>query len=139
MCDIAVIKNGKSPVNSMVNIVSYDLASKDAMNEKLRKRNFQVVIIDESHYLKSGQSQRAKKISPIIMNAKRAIMLSGTATPSRPIEMFSQIKALIAPKLKKTEYGERYCEMRQVRFMLFNNIIRPILVLIIKEHLIYQS
>jgi N-dimethylarginine dimethylaminohydrolase len=36
--------------DGVINIISYDLAAKTA--EQLAKRNFQIVIADESHFLK---------------------------------------------------------------------------------------
>lgn len=41
-----------------------------------------MVIADESHYLKNADAKRTKSVVPILQNAKRAILLTGTATLS---------------------------------------------------------
>ena len=47
---------------------------------------------------------------PVIQQAERAILLTGTPALARPKELFNQITALLpAAKLKMKDYGERYC------------------------------
>lgn len=48
----------------MINIISYDLVVK--LKEEISQRNFKVVIVDESHFLKSYNSKRTNTIKPII-------------------------------------------------------------------------
>lgn len=57
-------------------IISYDLATKLA--DDLKQYGFGAVICDESHAIKNSQSKRTQAILPIIKQAKRAILLSGT-------------------------------------------------------------
>jgi SWI/SNF-related matrix-associated actin-dependent regulator 1 of chromatin subfamily A len=71
---------------------------------------FKVIIADECHYIKNSESKRSAAIVPLIQRAKRAILLSGTLTPSRPAELYPQITAVgrpIFPTMKK--FGDRYC------------------------------
>ena len=56
--------------------------------------DFKVCIADEAHYLKSKDSQRSKELVPVLQNAKRVILLSGTPVLSRPVEVFNLIKIL---------------------------------------------
>jgi len=49
---------------------------------------------DESHHLKNFKTARAKAATPLLQQAKRAILLSGTPALSRPIELYNQIIAL---------------------------------------------
>jgi len=91
-------------------IVGYDILSRG--NYQFPK-NFQVIIADESHYLKNHDSKRSKvpffvncyqsyqlnMIPPqascaLLKKAKRAILLSGTPALSRPNELFPQLNAL---------------------------------------------
>ena len=55
--------------------------------EAITKQNFQVVIVDESHYLKNAKAARTKLVLPIIQAAKRAILLTGTPALARPAEV----------------------------------------------------
>lgn len=85
-----------------------------------------VVIVDESHFVKSTMSKRTRATRPFIRNAKRAILLSGTATPSRPVELYDQIKPLFNSELMggkvkfmtKATFGERYCNIQETPFGL---------------------
>ncbi|KAI9111354.1 hypothetical protein K1719_017044 [Acacia pycnantha] len=49
----------------------------------------QVVIADESHFLKNAQAKRTTASLPVIKKAQYAILLSGTPALSRPIELFN--------------------------------------------------
>nr|XP_045583792.1 SWI/SNF-related matrix-associated actin-dependent regulator of chromatin subfamily A-like protein 1 [Procambarus clarkii]XP_045583793.1 SWI/SNF-related matrix-associated actin-dependent regulator of chromatin subfamily A-like protein 1 [Procambarus clarkii]XP_045583794.1 SWI/SNF-related matrix-associated actin-dependent regulator of chromatin subfamily A-like protein 1 [Procambarus clarkii]XP_045583795.1 SWI/SNF-related matrix-associated actin-dependent regulator of chromatin subfamily A-like len=107
--DIVVIGSGRDNFNGAeVVIVSYDLLSRRA--KEILDHNFQVVIMDESHMLKSFKTARYKAAAPIMKKAKRVLLLSGTPALSRPSELFTQING-INPKLFPSfqEYGIRYC------------------------------
>lgn len=111
--DVRVVMTGKDVDRSVrkVNIVSYDLIRK--MPDSFLRR-CQCVIADESHYLKSMSAQRTKAMIPLVKNARRALLLSGTPALSRPVELFAQINA-ICPVLfpSYNEFVVRYCNARQ--------------------------
>ena len=70
-----------------------------------------MIIADECHYLKNGKALRTKAILPLLKNANRAILLSGTPAMSRPSELFWQLHALDHETWK--DYGAftaRYCK-----------------------------
>ena len=48
---------------------------------------FQVVIADESHYMKSRRSATTKHIAPLIKQAERTFLLTGTPALARPEEV----------------------------------------------------
>ncbi|KAM5280100.1 DNA annealing helicase and endonuclease ZRANB3 [Ctenodactylus gundi] len=113
--EINVIQN-KSDVGristSKVTVVGYGLLTTDAetLIGALNKQNFKVVIVDESHYVKSRTAARSKILLPIIQKAKRAILLTGTPALGRPEELFTQIKALFPQKFGTwPDYAKRYC------------------------------
>uniref|UniRef100_A0A672P543 Zinc finger, RAN-binding domain containing 3 n=1 Tax=Sinocyclocheilus grahami TaxID=75366 RepID=A0A672P543_SINGR len=74
---------------SKVTILGYGLLTTDArpLLEALNKQRFDVILVDESHYLKSRNAARSKILVPIIQNAKRAILLTGTPALGRPEEV----------------------------------------------------
>ena len=113
--DINVIMNGKGNVNGMINILSYELASK--LSKQIIEKRFQIVIVDESHYLKNSRTKRAQSIVPMIKNSKRAILLTGTPALSRPSELFTQLNAL-EPRLFQSfhDFGVRYCDGHETQF-----------------------
>ncbi|XP_009994542.1 PREDICTED: SWI/SNF-related matrix-associated actin-dependent regulator of chromatin subfamily A-like protein 1 [Chaetura pelagica] len=108
-----VIVTGKDNLTaSLINIISFDLLSK--MDKKL-KSTFQVVIIDESHFLKNIKTARCQAAMPLLKAAKRVILLSGTPAMSRPAELYTQIAAVqpaFFPKFQS--FGLRYCDARKM-------------------------
>ncbi|XP_062042010.1 DNA annealing helicase and endonuclease ZRANB3 isoform X1 [Lepus europaeus] len=113
--EINVIQN-KSDVGristSKVTVLGYGLLTTDAQSliDALNNQNFKVVIVDESHYMKSRNATRSKILLPLVQRAKRAILLTGTPALGRPEELFMQIEALFPQKFGTwTEYAKRYC------------------------------
>jgi len=108
--DINVISSGKDFIGqSLFTIISFDLVNKKS--EDLRKKNFQFVIVDESHMIKDSKSARSKAAEPFMKNAKYLVLLSGTPALSRPIELFSQLQALDTRLFRwVSDFGNRYCD-----------------------------
>lgn len=113
--DINVIMNGKGNVSSPVNIISYELVPRLAAEIEIA--SFRVIIADESHYLKNLKAKRTKAIEPLLENAKRVLLLSGTPALSRPAELYPQIKAVKPDLFPKFEpFGVRYCAGHKGQF-----------------------
>ncbi|XP_073717682.1 DNA annealing helicase and endonuclease ZRANB3 [Misgurnus anguillicaudatus] len=97
---------------SKVTILGYGLLTTDArpLQEALNKQRFGIVIVDESHYMKSRNAARSKILVPIIQNAKRAILLTGTPALGRPEELFMQVDALYPRRFGTwSDYAKKYC------------------------------
>ncbi|XP_013816263.2 SWI/SNF-related matrix-associated actin-dependent regulator of chromatin subfamily A-like protein 1 isoform X4 [Apteryx mantelli] len=107
-----VIVTGKDNLTaSLINIISFDLLSK--MDKQL-KGTFQVVIIDESHFLKNVKTARCRAAMPLLKAARRVILLSGTPAMSRPAELYTQIAAVqpaFFPQFHS--FGLRYCDAKK--------------------------
>uniref|UniRef100_UPI00398E8020 DNA annealing helicase and endonuclease ZRANB3 isoform X2 n=1 Tax=Pristiophorus japonicus TaxID=55135 RepID=UPI00398E8020 len=102
---------GRIPT-SKVTILGYGLLTTDAQTlvDALYNQNFQVVIVDESHYIKSRNAARSTILVPIVQKAARAVLLTGTPALSRPEELFMQINALYPRKFGTwTDYAKKYC------------------------------
>uniref|UniRef100_A0A8C5BZX3 Zinc finger, RAN-binding domain containing 3 n=1 Tax=Gadus morhua TaxID=8049 RepID=A0A8C5BZX3_GADMO len=99
-------------VSSKVTVLGYGLLTSDArpLLEALGRQRFSVVVVDESHYMKTRNAARTKILAPIVQSAKRAFLLTGTPALGRPEELFMQIDALY-PKMfgTWTEYAKKYC------------------------------
>lgn len=74
---------------SRVTVLGYGLLTTDAetLLEALDRQNFKVVIVDESHYMKSRTAARSKILLPVVQKAQRAILLTGTPALGRPEEV----------------------------------------------------
>ncbi|NXC26629.1 SMAL1 protein, partial [Campylorhamphus procurvoides] len=108
-----VIVTGKDNLTgSLINIISFDLLSK--MDKQL-KSTFQVVIVDESHFLKNMKTARCRAAMPLLKAAKRVILLSGTPAMSRPVELYTQIAA-VQPTFFPLfhSFGLRYCDAKKM-------------------------
>ncbi|KAM9663478.1 DNA annealing helicase and endonuclease ZRANB3 isoform 2-T2 [Trichechus inunguis] len=113
--EIIVIQN-KADVGrlstSKVTVLGYGLLTTDAKTliDALNNQNFKVIIVDESHYMKSRNAARSKILLPLVQKARRAILLTGTPALGRPEELFMQIEALFPQKFGTwTDYSKRYC------------------------------
>ncbi|CAF4878713.1 unnamed protein product [Pieris macdunnoughi] len=120
MMNIVTLTTGKDAQlvadrQTEVVIVSYKITTMHT--DLLKNKKFGIIIIDESHYLKSHKAQCTIALVSIARQCSRAILLSGTPALSRPSELYTQL-ALIEPKLfsSYTEYGKRYCAGKQTNF-----------------------
>uniref|UniRef100_A0A8C5DUX2 Zinc finger, RAN-binding domain containing 3 n=1 Tax=Gouania willdenowi TaxID=441366 RepID=A0A8C5DUX2_GOUWI len=109
--DINLVES-KTDTISQVTVLGYGLLTTDAhaLIQALNRRRFAVVVVDESHYLKSRNAARTKILLPLIQGATRAVLLTGTPALGRPEELFMQIEALY-PKSFGTwsDYATKYC------------------------------
>uniref|UniRef100_A0A8C6S4L7 Zinc finger, RAN-binding domain containing 3 n=1 Tax=Neogobius melanostomus TaxID=47308 RepID=A0A8C6S4L7_9GOBI len=113
--DINLVENKSHTMgisSSKVTVLGYGLLTSDARTlvEALSRQRFAVVVVDESHYLKSRNAARTKILVPFIQNAKRALLLTGTPALGRPEELFMQIDALYPKRFGTwTEFAKKYC------------------------------
>lgn len=90
-------------------IMSYDLSFR--LGDKLKKKDFQFIIADEAHYVKSREAKRSKFLIPIFKKAKRLLLLTGTPILSMPIEVWNILNCL-RPDIFSVfnHYASRYCD-----------------------------
>lgn len=84
-------------------VVSYDLARSEGIGAALAKGTYDVLILDEAHYLKEPDSRRTRAIFgggkthsflPLADRAKSVLALTGTPLPNRPREAYTLARAL---------------------------------------------
>lgn len=102
------IFNGRRGVNTEWpsdhwHVVSYDLARTLHIGAQLASIHWDVLVLDEAHYLKSIDALRTRAIfggghkrsfEPIAARAERIIALTGTPLPNRPREAYTLARAL---------------------------------------------
>lgn len=99
------ILNGKHGVHPSANwtVTSYDLARTEAIGKALARGEYDLLILDEGHYLKEIDSQRTRavfggglepKFEALASRAERIVTLTGTPLPNRPREAYTQARGL---------------------------------------------
>lgn len=107
-----------SDPSAAIVVCTYGLLTKDApAAAALGGRGFGVVVVDESHALKTRGSQRGLALAPVLAAAARLVLLSGTPALNRPAELYPQL-APLAPQLVGgwSAFAARYCGARRGRF-----------------------
>lgn len=95
------IMHGKAGVHPRAEwvIVSYDLTRSEAIAKALLRGEYDLLVIDEGHYLKTIDAGRTRAVfghldpkqdkhDPIASRAKSILMLTGTPLPNRPREAY---------------------------------------------------
>lgn len=101
--------------DAQILIVSHELMSRCL--DKLLKRRFGVVIIDELHTLKNFKAKCTVAATQLAKQARRVILLSGTPALSRPSELYTQL-AIIDESFFGNffDYSKRYCDGKSTHF-----------------------
>jgi len=96
-------------------IINYELIPKHRLllETLINTFGFDVLIIDESHYIKNKKALRTKNIEHLVSLCKHRILLSATAIKNTPQELFTQLH-LVAPErfqdirdFKRDYFGKR--------------------------------
>lgn len=94
-------------------VVSYEYASKN--HELFALLKWELLILDEAHFVKSIDAQRAKYIvgkGGIIHASKRAWLLTGTPMQNHPGELWVIARVLGATQLTHDEWLRKFCKVR---------------------------
>lgn len=95
-------KHGVHPTSPWT-IVSYDLARTEAIGKALAAGYYDLLILDEAHYLKELDTHRTRAIFgggsketfiPLAERSERILALTGTPLPNRPREAYTLARAL---------------------------------------------
>lgn len=117
-------------------VVSYDLARTEAIGKALARRNYDLVILDEAHYLKTIDSQRTRAVfgdasgwyikaikegktivdyeqwfKGLALNSGAILALTGTPLPNRPREAYTLARNLCFDSIdwmSEDTFGERF-------------------------------
>jgi len=102
-------------------IINYDILKnfhdpKKKDDSQILRANFDLVVIDEAHYIKNAQAQRTKLINDFIKKIDRLWLLTGTPMTSRPIDYYNLLSLVDSPVAKNwMAYVIRYCSGYQFK------------------------
>lgn len=112
-CRLVVSGSTPLPASGVV-VISYDLAL--ARAKELRAKTWDVLILDEAHFLKERDSKRTKAIYGhgkrqvgIAANVKYVWPLSGTPAPNDASELWTHLHFAGITQLDYWDYVFRYC------------------------------
>lgn len=111
-----IIETGKDKPAKGVNIVSYDLlASNEKLRNTLKGMKWDVLVLDEAHYLKERSAKRTKaayghaKYPGLMHSAKRTWRLSGTPMPNNASELYTHLKSAGIEKRNYWDFVYDFC------------------------------
>lgn len=79
--------------------------------------DYDLVILDEAHYIKNDQAERTKLCIKALGEIPRRILVTGTAIKSKPIEFFTLVNFLFPEEWKsRHHFGVRYCAGHESNF-----------------------
>ena len=115
-CDFHSNPNKRSKIKIVVATYSL-LQNRSAAARALQQFDFKCVIADESHNLKEKKSQRCALAMPILIKARRLLLLSGTPALAKPVELWAQLHCISKDLFGAySHFTKRYCNARYTRF-----------------------
>ena len=104
-------------INTNIFIINYDILKKYI--GELVKIKFGVIVLDESHYIKTPNTIRSRAIRILARNIQHIIMLTGTPVLNRPVEIFNPLNILDPKKWNNYfRFTTKYCAAHRTRFGL---------------------
>jgi len=97
-------------------IINYDILKnfhniKNKEESIILQEGFDLVVVDEAHYIQNVQAKRTKLINDIINSIGRVWLLTGTPMTSRPINYYNLLNLVESPVAYNwMAYVIRYCE-----------------------------
>jgi SWI/SNF-related matrix-associated actin-dependent regulator 1 of chromatin subfamily A len=102
-------------------IINYDIIKnfydlKDKENSPITKGNFDLIIMDEAHYVANPQSLRTKLINSFVKSSEYLWLLTGTPMTNRPINYYNLLNLIESPVAQNwMAYVIRYCQGYQFK------------------------
>jgi len=96
-------------------IVNYDILKnfydlKGKTESLITQCNFDLIILDEAHYVSNGQAARTKLVNSFSKKCERVWLLTGTPMTNRPMNYFNLLSLVESPvALNWMAYAIRYC------------------------------
>lgn len=99
-------------------IINYDIVKNyhsleedQEINNLIIKEKFDLVIVDEAHYISNNTAARTRLLNDILESIPKVWLLTGTPLTSRPINYYNLLKIVDSPlTLNWQHYVRRYCK-----------------------------
>lgn len=114
-CTVLLTGEDRVPADGVV-VCSYDSLLNDKLREQLKRVQWDLLVLDEAHYLKERSAKRTKAIyghnsrAPgLMVNAKRTWRLTGTPAPNNASELYTHLKSAGLIDMPYWDFVFRYC------------------------------
>ena len=87
----------------------------DGSVTKILDEQFDLIIIDEAHYISNTKAQRTKLVNDLVKKIGKVWLLTGTPMTSRPMNYYNLLR-LVESRVAKNWVGyvKRYCDGYQI-------------------------
>lgn len=75
-------------------IVNYESARNEPLASMLMAQKFDLLVLDESHRIKSPKGTTSRWVSRLAKTCERRVALTGTPMPHSPLDVYAQFRAL---------------------------------------------
>lgn len=89
---ISVIDGNQTSLDADIVVINYDILNKHL--PILKEVDWASMVVDESHKVKRGATQRTKAVKKLSKSVEYKFLLTGTAITNRPEELVSQLEIL---------------------------------------------
>jgi len=94
-------------------MLNFHIANYDILNRKIElwlKFRPDILILDESHYIKNARTKRARAVKKLHATALRTFALTGTPITNRPVELYTTLN-LLDPHTwhNRNDYIREFC------------------------------
>jgi SWI/SNF-related matrix-associated actin-dependent regulator of chromatin subfamily A-like protein 1 len=114
------IVEGKKWADGKFVIINYDIIKNfheipkkgdDEFESKFLEEGFDLVLIDEAHYISNKQAKRTQLVNHLVKQVGKVWLLTGTPMTSRPINYFNLLHIVDSPlTINWAGYVKRYCD-----------------------------
>ena len=74
-------------------VVNYESAYREPLSRLLQAQGFDLLVMDESHRIKSPSGKTSRWVSRLAKTCKRKVALTGTPMPHSPLDVYAQFWA----------------------------------------------
>lgn len=106
------IVNGNTWEDGEFIIINYEILKNfhSESESKILESNFDLIIIDEAHYLSNPKSDRSKIVTDFTKKIKKIWLLTGTPVTSKPANYINLLKLIRSPLVNNwSAFVQRYC------------------------------
>jgi len=113
------IVEGKKWEDGKFVIINYDILKNFHSIEggvtKILDEQFDLIMVDEAHYISNGKAQRTKLVNDLVKKIGKVWLLTGTPMTSRPMNYYNLLR-LVESRVAKNWVGyvKRYCDGYQI-------------------------